>query len=81
MSILYKGLLVLFLFSEHQQNTRKESKEDKQTIEKLETDTDDLAETLCNSKIITSFCDIWLTNERMHAWIKEIKTSFYWQSN
>ena len=44
---------------------RKESKEDKQTIEQLETDTDDLAETLCTSKINSLL--IFKTNSKCHT--------------
>lgn len=36
---------------EYQANMMKERKEVKETTEKLETDLDDLAETLCTSKI------------------------------
>jgi len=42
----------MFSVSEHQANARNESKKDKQIIEELETEIDDLAETLCTSKII-----------------------------
>lgn len=61
---------------------RKQSKEDKQTIEQLETDTDDLAETLCTSKVNsllilktnskrhTAISD-WPMNECMPEWMNE----------
>ena len=48
---------------------RKESKEDKQTIEQLETDTDDLAETLCSSKINSLL--ILKTNSKCHTVISD----------
>ena len=44
--------LLMFSVSEHQANARNESKKDKQMIEELETEIDDLAETLCISKKI-----------------------------
>lgn len=45
----------MFSVSEHQANARNESKKDKQMIEELETEIDDLAETLCTSKILIIF--------------------------
>ena len=46
----------MFSVVEHQANARNESKKDKQIIEELETEIDDLAETLCTSKIIIMSC-------------------------
>ena len=50
-------MCVVFITTEHQANVRKESKDDKQTIEQLEADIDELAETLCTSKI-----DLFITS-------------------
>ena len=67
MSFFKKNPSSAVFVSEHQQNMRKESKEDKQTIEQLETDTDDLAETLCTSKINSLL--ILKTNSKRHTMI------------
>ena len=43
---------IIYNILEHEANARNENKKDKQMIEELETEMEDLAETLCISKII-----------------------------
>jgi len=53
----------MFSISEHQANaTGNESKKDKQMIEELETKIDDLAETLCTSKLIIYIMQYFLSH-------------------
>jgi len=58
----------MFSISEDQANaTRNESKENKKMIEELETEIDDMAETLCTSKLINFMCSYFKKGCRMKA--------------